>query len=149
MTHYLHYHKWDLVLKRIKLTKGNFDPFDKIGSDKKMPEDIVESTVWGITKRDKEWFFTGRLDVKWSGSRENLPEGTSRPKLQGLDYYASCPESEAMGHGLYAVDIGWIEVPRLGKTLDELENIQLSGFLESVDLKIDFDDWQDLSSDYI
>jgi hypothetical protein len=54
-----------------------------------------------------------------------------------------------MGHGLYAVDIGWIEVPRLGKTLDELENIQLSGFLEWVDLKIDFDDWQDISSDYI
>jgi hypothetical protein len=60
MTNYLHYHKWDLVLKRIKLAKGKFDPFDKIGSDKKMPEDIVESTVWGITKRDKEWMLNGQ-----------------------------------------------------------------------------------------
>ncbi len=47
------------------------------------------------------------------------------------------------------VDIGWIPIPRLGgKTLDELYNIQLSGFLEEIDIEIDFDDWDDVSSKF-
>ena len=149
MADFLHYHKWDLVLTRCQIARGEFDPFDKIGSDRRMPDGIVGANVWGITKTEGEWFFTGRIVISWSGTREDIPLGVSGTKLQGLSYYATCDESDAMGHGLYPVDIGWIPIPRLGgKTLDELYNIQLSGFLEEIDIEIDFDDWDDVSSKF-
>jgi len=149
MVHYLHYHKWSLVLERIRRSGVGPDPFDKIGSDNRMPGDIVGSTVWGITRNEGEWFFTGRIDVKWSGRLEDMPESVSRPKLSPLSHYAACPEDEAMNHGLYEVGIGSLFIPRLGKTLEELDTIQLSGFLESLDGVLEFEDWVDVGPEFI
>ena len=148
MPTYLHYHSWDLAHERITRMKNEIDKFDKVARKNPFPQEVIGSTIWGITKNKGEWFFTGAFIPTWVGHREQIPSDVSKIQLQGKEQYATCPESNAIcEHGIYGpiIGLGEIIIPQLGKTLDEVAEIsqRLSGFFKKIDVNIDFDDWQE------
>ena len=148
MVQYLHYHAWDIVRDRISRAGNQSDPFDKIARKDAFDTEIIGATIWGITKHDGEWYFTGKLIPTWVGKKSDIPEGVSPVKIQGKENYATCPSADAVcEHGLYGPleGIGSIPMPSFeGKTLDEVakNSMRLRGFFHQIDTPIEFDDWE-------
>lgn len=147
MTTYLHYHSWGLANERIARMKNNIDKFDKVARRYPFPQEVIGSTIWGITKNKGEWFFTGKFVPTWVGHREKIPSDVSSIQLLGKEQYATCSEEKAVcEHGIYGpIDgLGSIMIPKFGMTLDEVAKIsqRLSGFFQKIDVNIDFDDWE-------
>ena len=139
MAHYMHYHSYTDVMKRIQNHPKS--PFDKITTDLGMPEKFENGdTIWGCTAKkigsEVCWYVLGRLDVTWHGLVIDVPDYvTSEFLFKEKKYTCCCPTSSAGKYRMVEVDeFRYAYLPDWGggKFVGDLANNERGGPLKLI-----------------